>query len=168
MTTQAALKAIEPVFKRYNPGSPFRYDFVDEEYAKKFSDEQRIGSLASVFAILAIFISCLGLFGLASFVAEQRTREIGVRKVLGASLFHLWRMLSVDFVILVLISCLIAIPLSMYFLSGWLRQYEYRTPMTWWVFAVACFGALAITLLTVSYQAVRAALMNPVRSLRTE
>jgi putative ABC transport system permease protein len=168
MTTQAALKVIEPVFKRYNPGSPFRYDFVDEEYAKKFSDEQRIGRLASVFAILAIFISCLGLFGLASFVAEQRTREIGVRKVLGASLFHLWRMLSVDFVVLVVISCLIAIPVSWYFLSAWLQQYEYRTPIGWWVFAVASFGALAITLLTVSYQAVRAALMNPVRSLRTE
>jgi putative ABC transport system permease protein len=168
MTTQAALKAIEPVFKRYNPGSPFRYDFVDEEYAKKFSDEQRIGSLASVFAILAIFISCLGLFGLASFVAEQRTREIGVRKVLGASLFHLWRMLSVDFVVLVVISCLIAIPVAWYFLSKWLQQYDYRTPMSWWVFAAASIAALTITLFTVSFQAVRAAMMNPVRSLRTE
>ncbi len=168
MTAQAALSALEPVFKRYNPGSAFEYSFVDEDYAKKFSDEKRIGSLASVFAGLAIFISCLGLFGLASFVAEQRTREIGVRKVLGASLFHLWQMLSTDFVLLVLISCGIAIPLAWYFLYQWLQQYEYRTPMSWWVFAAASAGALAITLLTVSYQAIRAALMNPVKSLRTE
>ena len=168
MTTQAALNAIEPVFKRYNPGSAFEYSWVDEDYAKKFSDEKRIGSLASVFAVLAIFISCLGLFGLASFVAEQRTREIGVRKVLGASLFHLWQLLSVDFVIPVVISCLIAIPISWYFLHQWLQQYEYRAPMSWWAFASASGGALLITLLTVSYQAVRAALMNPVKSLRTE
>jgi putative ABC transport system permease protein len=168
MSAQAALSAIEPVFKRYNPGGPFEYRFVDEEYANKFSDEQRIGKLASVFAILAIFISCLGLFGLASFVAEQRTREIGVRKVLGASLFNLWRMLSTDFVVLVMISCLIAIPLSWYFLHQWLLQYQYRTPMSWWVFAISGIGALAITLLTVSIQAVRAGMMNPVKSLRTE
>ena len=168
MPAQAALNAIEPVFKRYNPGSAFEYTFVDERYAQKFSDEKRIGSLASVFAVLAIFISCLGLFGLASFVAEQRIREIGVRKVLGASLFHLWQMLSTDFVVLVVISCVISIPLSWYFLHQWLQQYEYRTPMSWWAFAAASFGALAITLLTVSYQAIRAALMNPVKSLRTE
>jgi putative ABC transport system permease protein len=168
MPTRQSLNAIEPVFKRYNPGSAFEYKFVDEDYARKFSDEKRIGSLASVFAVLAIFISCLGLFGLASFVAEQRTREIGVRKVLGASLFHLWRMLSADFVLLVVISCLFAIPIAYYFLHQWLQQYEYRTPMSWWAFAAASAGALAITLLTVSYQAVRAALANPVKSLRTE
>ncbi|HXB96028.1 MAG TPA: FtsX-like permease family protein, partial [Puia sp.] len=168
LPTQAALNAIEPVFKRYNPGSAFEYKFVDEDFARKFSDEQRIGRLATVFALLAIFISCLGLFGLASFVAEQRTREIGVRKVLGASLFHLWRMLSVDFVVLVVISCLIAIPIAWYFLSRWLEQYEYRAPMSWWIFAVASLGALVITLLTVSYQAVKAAMANPVNSLRSE
>jgi putative ABC transport system permease protein len=168
MTTQQALNTIEPVFKRYNPGAAFEYNFVDEDYAKKFSDEKRIGSLASVFAVLAIFISCLGLFGLASFVAEQRTREIGVRKVLGASIFHLWRMLSVDFILLVVISCVIAIPISWYFLHQWLQQYDYRTPMSWWAFAAASGGALVITLLTVSYQAVRAALANPVKSLRSE
>jgi putative ABC transport system permease protein len=168
MTTKAALAAIEPVFKRYDPGSPFEYKFVDEEYENKFSDEQRIGHLATVFAILAVFISCLGLFGLASFVAEQRIREIGVRKVLGASLFNLWRLLSTDFVILVIISCAVAIPISGYFLHGWLQQYEYRTPLSWWKFAGASLGALIITLLTVSYQAIRAALMNPVSSLRTE
>jgi putative ABC transport system permease protein len=168
MTTKTALAAIGPVLKRYDPGSPFEYKFVDEEYENKFSDEQRIGHLATVFAILAVFISCLGLFGLASFVAEQRVREIGVRKVLGASLFNLWHLLSTDFVILVIISCAVAIPVSGYFLHEWLQQYEYRTPMSWWIFAGASVGALIITLLTVSYQAIRAALMNPVSSLRTE
>jgi putative ABC transport system permease protein len=168
MTTQQALNTIEPVFKKYNPGASFEYSFVDEDYAKKFSDEKRIGSLASVFAVLAIFISCLGLFGLASFVAEQRTREIGVRKVLGASIFHLWQMLSLDFLYLVIISCGIAIPISWYFLHQWLQQYEYRTPMSWWAFAAAGVGALLITVLTVSFQAVKAALASPVKSLRSE
>ncbi|HEV9037597.1 MAG TPA: FtsX-like permease family protein [Puia sp.] len=168
MSARAALRAIAPVFKRYNPGSAFEYKFVDEEYARKFTDEQRIGRLATVFAVLAIFISCLGLFGLASFVAEQRTREIGVRKVLGASLFHLWGMLSADFVLLVVISCAIAVPVAWYFLHQWLKQYEYRTPMYWWAFVGASLGALAITLLTVSYQAVRAGMANPVKALRSE
>ncbi len=163
-----ALAKIEPVFKRYNPGSPFTYQFNDEEYAKKFSDEERIGNLAGVFASLAIFISCLGLFGLASFVAEQKTKEIGVRKVLGASVFHLWKMLSTDFVMLVIVSCLIAVPIAWYFLNQWLQQYSYRTDISWWIFGIAATGALAITLVTVSYQAIRAAMANPVKSLRTE
>jgi ABC-type antimicrobial peptide transport system permease subunit len=168
MTTKAALAAIEPVFKRYNPGSDFEYKFVDEQYARKFADEQRIGHLATVFAVLAIFISCLGLFGLASFVAEQRTREIGIRKVLGASLFQVWRMLSTDFVLLVVISCGIATPLAWYFLHEWLQQYSYRAPMSWWIFAGASLGALAITLITVSFQAIRAGRLNPVGALRSE
>jgi len=159
-----ALAKIETVFKKYNPGAPFDYKFTDEEYAKKFDDEKRIGNLATFFAILAIFISCLGLFGLASFVAEQRTKEIGVRKVLGASVFNLWGMLSKDFVLLVIISCFIAIPIAWYYLDEWLQRYEYRTPISGWVFAVAAFGALGITLLTVSFQAIKAALANPVKS----
>jgi len=168
ISVHEALKKIEAVFKLHNPGSPFEYQFADEQYARKFSDEERIGNLASVFAVLAIFISCLGLFGLASFIAEQRTKEIGVRKVLGASVFNLWKMLSRDFLILVTISCLIAIPTAMYFLTKWLQQYDYRTSMSWWIFAAAVSGAMLITLLTVSYQAIRAALANPVKSLRTE
>jgi putative ABC transport system permease protein len=168
LTSAAALDAIRPVFRRYDPGSPLQYTFVDEDYEKKFSDEQRVGHLATVFAVLAIFISCLGLFGLASFVAEQRIREIGIRKVMGASLFHLWQLLSTDFVILVIISCGIAIPIAWYYLDQWLRQYEYRTPLSWWIFAASSLGALVITLLTVSFQAIRAAMMNPVTSLRTE
>jgi len=165
---QAALNKIEPVFKKYNPSAPFEYKFADEEYAQKFEDEKRIGNLSTFFAILAVFISCLGLFGLASFVAEQRTKEIGVRKVLGASIFNLWRMLSRDFVTLVIISCAIAIPVAWYFLHQWLLKYTYRTEISWWIFGVAGFGALVITLVTVSYQAIKAARMNPVNSLRSE
>jgi len=165
---QAALAKIETVFKKYNPGSPFEYKFTDEDYAKKFSDEERIGNLSTFFAVLAIFISCLGLFGLASFVAEQRTKEIGVRKVLGATVFMLWRMLSKEFVMLVIISSFIAIPLAWYFLDEWLQKYEYRTNISGWIFLTAGLGALLITLLTVSFQAIKAAVANPVKSLRSE
>jgi ABC-type antimicrobial peptide transport system permease subunit len=168
MSSREALAKIEGVFKKYNPEAPFEYKFVDEDYARKFNDEERIGKLASFFAALAIFISCLGIFGLASFVAEQKAKEIGVRKVLGASVFTLWKMLSRDFILLVTISLLIAIPTSFYFMSGWLSKYEYRTEISWWIFAVAGMGALLITLATVSYQAIKAALANPVNSLRTE
>ncbi len=163
-----AIHKIETVFKTYNPESPFEYKFVDEDYARKFSDEERVGKLASFFAALAIFISCLGIFGLASFVAEQRAKEIGVRKVMGASVFILWKMLSKDFVMLVIISLLIAIPASLYYMNNWLLKYEYRTTISWWVFILAGTGALLITLATVSYQAIKAALANPVNSLRTE
>ncbi len=120
------------------------------------------------FTVLAIFISCLGLFGLASFVAEQRTKEIGVRKVLGASVFSLWQLLSKEFFMLVNISLLIAIPVAYYFMHNWLQNYTYRTDISWWVFTVAGISALLVTLLTISYQSVKAALMNPVKSLRTE
>jgi ABC-type antimicrobial peptide transport system permease subunit len=163
-----ALSKIETVFKKYNPGAPFDYTFNDEDYAKKFADEQRIGNLATFFTILAIFISCLGLFGLASFVAEQRKKEIGVRKVLGASTYNLWQMLSREFALLVIISCFIAIPLAWYYLHHWLNQYDYRTHISWWVFIISGLGALIITLITVSFQAIRAAMANPVKSLRTE
>ena len=165
---QKGLAKVETVFKKYNPAAPFEYKFTDEEYARKFEDEKRIGNLSTFFAILAVFISCLGLFGLASFVAEQRTKEIGVRKVLGASVFNLWQMLSKDFVNLVIISCAIAIPIAWYFLHQWLMKYPYRTEISWWIFLFAGMGAMFITLLTVSFQAIRAALMNPVSSLRTE
>ena len=167
-STQDALRKIETVLKTYNPAAPFEYKFADQEYEAKFAAEERIGNLASVFAILAIFISCLGLFGLASFTAEQRTKEIGIRKVLGASVGNLWGLLSKDFVYLVLIAFGIAIPIAYYFLSNWLQKYEYRTEISWWIFAVSGAGTLVITLLTVSYQAIKAALMNPVKSLRSE
>jgi ABC-type antimicrobial peptide transport system permease subunit len=168
MSASASLEKVGEVFRRYNPGSPFDYKFADEQYALKFSGEERIGKLATFFACLAIFISCLGIFGLASFTAEQRTKEIGVRKVLGASVFNLWQLLSKDFVVLVMISFLIATPIAYYFMNGWLKNYEYRSEISWWIFGISGLGALIITLLTVSYQAVKAASANPVKSLRTE
>lgn len=163
-----ALAKIEKVFKKYNPSLPFNYTFIDEDYAQKFADEQRVGKLATFFTVLAIFISCLGLFGLAAFVAEQRKKEIGVRKVLGASTYNLWQMLSREFALLVIIACFIDIPLAWYYLHNWLQQYDYRTPISAWVFIVSGIGALLITVLTVSFQSIKAALANPVKSLRTE
>ncbi len=167
-STSKSIATIEGVFKENFPNLPFEYQFVDDEYAAKFTIEESIGTLAGVFTVLAIVISCLGLFGLASYVAEQRTKEIGVRKVLGASVGSLWRLLSKDFVLLVVIALLIAAPLAWYFMEGWLQKYTYRTELSWWIFVAAGAGALAITLLTVSFQAVKAALMNPVKSLRSE
>lgn len=168
MGAHEAIEKIKTVFTKYNPQSPFAYEFVDDEYERKFSDEERVGKLASFFAVLAIFISCLGIFGLASFVAEQRTKEIGVRKVMGASVVNLWGMLSKDFVLLVGISLLLAMPLAWYFMNNWLQKYQYRSDMAWWIFAMAGVGALFITLLTVSYQSIKAAMANPVNSLRSE
>jgi ABC-type antimicrobial peptide transport system permease subunit len=167
-SSHEAIDQVKTVFTKYDPASPFDYEFVDEAYARKFSDEERVGKLASFFAVLAIFISCLGIFGLASFVAEQRTKEIGVRKVMGASVMNLWGMLSKDFVVLVAVSLLLAMPLAYYFMTGWLEKYEYRTTIAWWIFASAGAGALLITLCTVSYQSIKAALANPVNSLRSE
>ena len=162
------LAIIEGVFKEHFPSLPFQYDFVDDEYGEKFAAEERIGTLSGVFTALAILISCLGLFGLTSFVAEQRTKEIGVRKVLGATVFNVWNMLSKDFLKLVVISCFIAIPISYYVMNGWLQDYPYHVILEWWIFALAVIGALAITILTVSFQALKAANANPVKSLRTE
>ena len=159
---------IESVFTKIIPSAPFEYKFVDDEFARKFDSEERVGKLASFFAILAILISCLGLFGLASFMAEKRAKEIGIRKVLGASILNLWRLLSKDFVVLVIISCFIAIPIAYYFLNGWLNKYTYHTEISWWIFALAGLGALLITLLTVSYQAIKAATLNPVDVLKNE
>jgi putative ABC transport system permease protein len=167
-SASAALDKIGNVFKQFNPAQPFVYQFVDQEYARKFSDEERVGKLASCFAGLAIFISCLGLFGMASFMAEQRIKEIGVRKVLGASIFNLWGMLSKDFVKLVLVSLLIAIPVSYFLMHNWLQKYQYRSEIAWWIFVVTGVGAMLITLLTVSYQSIKAALANPIRSLKAD
>lgn len=164
----AAISQIEAVFKKYNPGVPFLYDFVDDDYAVKFDAERRVAKLSSFFAVLAIFISCLGLFGMASFMAEQRVKEIGVRKVLGASVVNLWGLMSKDFVILVSISLVLAIPVAYYFMHKWLQNYDYRTEISAWIIILTGVGALLITLLTVSYQSIKAAMMNPVKSLRSE
>jgi ABC-type antimicrobial peptide transport system permease subunit len=163
-----ALPKIEAVFKKIIPTAPFDYQFADDEYAKKFAAEERIGKLATFFATLAIFISCLGLFGLASFMAEQRTKEIGVRKVLGASIMDLWLLLSKDFVRLVLISFIVAVPIAWYAMNTWLENFAYRIAISWWIFALTGVGAMFIALFTVSWQSVKAALVNPVKSLRNE
>jgi ABC-type antimicrobial peptide transport system permease subunit len=168
ISTVEALSKISSVFKKLVPSAPFDYKFADEEYGRKFAREERISKLATFFAVLAIFISCLGLFGLASFVAEQRTKEIGVRKVLGATVFNLWHLLSKDFVVLIVIAFFIAMPTAYYFMHNWLQHYQYRAEISWWIFAATGAGALIITLLTVSFQSIKAALMNPVKSLRTE
>ncbi|WP_020598871.1 ABC transporter permease [Spirosoma panaciterrae] len=168
LSTPEALAKVEQVFKRYSPDSPFDYKFADEQYDRKFGAEQRIGRLAGGFTILAILISCLGLFGLASFMAEQRTKEIGIRKVLGASVFNVWQLLSKEFVILVVLAFCLATPLAYYLLSNWLQSYQYRTELSWWVFALSGVSVLTVTLLTVSFQSIKAALMNPVKSLRSE
>ena len=168
MGVSEALATIETTFKKHNPTTPFEFKFADDDYAAKFRSEEQVGRLARYFSVLAIFISCLGLFGLASFTAEQRTKEIGVRKVLGATVINLVALLTGDFLKLVLIALLIATPLAWYFLSGWLQAYAYRTDLAWSVFALAGLGAVGIVLLTVSFQSVKAARMNPVKSLRTE
>lgn len=167
-STSQSLSIIEKVLKKYTPTVPFDYKFVDEEFGSKFRAEESIGKLSSYFAILAIFISCLGLFGMASFVAEQRTKEIGIRKVLGASVVNLWRLLSKEFVLLVIFSCILAAPIAWYYLHNWLTNYDYRIQISWQVFVWAAAAALLITLVTVSFQAIKAATANPVKNLRTE
>jgi putative ABC transport system permease protein len=162
------LVIVERVFKEHFADVPFEYQFVDDQYGEKFASEERIGTLSGIFTALAILISCLGLFGLTSFVAEQRTKEIGVRKVLGATVFNVWNMLSKDFLKLVVISCFIAIPIAYYVMNGWLQEYPYRVILKWWIFALAMFGAMGVTVLTVSFQAIKAAKQNPIKSLRME
>ncbi len=164
----AALPAVEKVIKNYNPGYPFESKFVDAEFDKIFKTETLIGKLAGIFSVLAIFISCLGLFGLAAYTAERRTKEIGVRKVLGASTQNLAALLSKDFLLLVVISCLIAFPLAWWAMKNWLQGFTYRIDIHWTVFVFSGFLALMIAVLTVSFQAIKAAVANPVKSLRTE
>ncbi len=167
-STTEAMKRIEEEYKKFNPDLPFEYEFNDVEYARKFGNEERIGNLAGIFTMLAIFISCLGIFGLSSFVAEQRTKEIGVRKVMGASVYELWRMISKDFIVLVILACVIAIPISWQILSAWLDRYQYHMEIQLWLFVVACAATLLITMITISWHTVHAAKVNPVKSLRAE
>ena len=165
---QAALDKVKNVVAKYNPGSPFESRFVDEEFDKLFKTESLIGKLAFLFAGLAIFISCLGLFGLAAYTAEKRNKEIGIRKILGASVPKIAAMLSGDFLKLVALSCLIALPLSWWLMNNWLKDYEYRVSIQWWMFGIPVLLAMIIAIITVSTQAIRAAIANPVKSLRTE
>jgi putative ABC transport system permease protein len=167
-STEKDLQLAAEVFKKYNPLYPFGYHFVDEEYAKKFGEEKRTATLAALFAGLTIFISCLGLFGLATYIAENRIKEIGVRKVLGASVTGITTLLSKDFLKLVIISFLIAAPIAFWAMSSWLESYTYRISIQWWVFALAGILSMLIAVITVSFQAIKAAIANPVKSLRSE
>jgi ABC-type antimicrobial peptide transport system permease subunit len=168
ISTSDAVAQLNRLFAKYNPSYPYTYSFADDKYAEKFQLEVLVGKLAGIFAGLAIFISCLGLFGLAAYVAEQRTKEIGIRKVLGASIPQVWVLLSRDFIVLVVISCLIASPPAWYFLHDWLMKYDYRIGIGAGVFLLAGGMALLITIVTISFQAIRAAMSNPVKALRSE
>jgi len=167
-STADNLKRAEKVFKKYNPDYPFEYNFIDQDYAKKFGDEQRIQTLAGLFAGLTIIISCLGLFGLAAYMAQNRIKEIGVRKVLGASVLGVTALLSKDFLKLVIVSLFIASPIAWYFMSKWLGDYNYRISISIWVFVSAALVTIVISLITISFQTIKAAIANPVKSLRSE
>ncbi|NML23671.1 FtsX-like permease family protein [Pseudoflavitalea sp. G-6-1-2] len=167
-STADNLRKTEAVFKKYNPDFPFKFSFIDEQYEKKFNDEQRIATLASLFAGLTIFISCLGLFALATYMAENRVKEIGVRKVLGASVLDITSLLSKDFLVLVAVSILLATPVAWWAMHKWLLDFNYRVTIQWWVFAMAGVLSILIALATVSYNSIRAAMANPTKSLRNE
>jgi putative ABC transport system permease protein len=163
-----AIAAVEKIWKQYNPEYPFEYQFMDDVYNRLYTTDQRTGALFRVFAFIAIFISCLGLFGLMTYTAQLKTREIGIRKVLGATVASVTGLLAREFIRLVLLAILIASPIGWYFMERWLQDFAYRTPIGWWVFPLAGMVALLIAALTISFQAIRAALANPVKSLRTE
>lgn len=164
----SSLAAIQTVFKKYDPEDLFEYTFADQDYARKFGDDERTSKMAGFFTVLAIFISCLGLLGLSAFVAEQRTREVGIRKVLGASVLSLWDLLSREFVGLVGISLLTGVPIAWMLMHAWLSNYAYHAELSWWIFALTAVGAIGLTLFTVSFQALKAAMGNPVAALRRE
>ncbi|HVZ97471.1 MAG TPA: ABC transporter permease [Chitinophagaceae bacterium] len=165
---EASVKQIAAVIKKDNPSYPFTYHFVDEQFNQMFQNEQLVSELSKIFASLAIIISCLGLFGLAAYTAERRTKEIGIRKVLGASVSGIAALLSKEFLLLVAISCVVAFPLAWWMMSNWLNNYKYRIEISWWIFLAAGMSAIMIALITISFQSVRAAMANPVKSLRTE
>lgn len=162
------LSTIENKYKAIAPGMPFKYEFLDKAFDDMYRQERRVGTVALAFALLAMIIACLGLFGLATYIAEQRTKEIGIRKVLGASVTNIVRMLSKDFVKLVMLAFVIATPIAWWFMNTWLQDFAYRIELSWWIFAVTGLVALIIALFTLSFQAVRAAIANPVKSLKTE
>jgi predicted permease len=166
--TEQAIAELQKVTREFNPNYPFNYHFLDQEYEGLYRSEQQVNTLVNYFGTLAILISCLGLFGLAAFTAEQRTKEIGVRKVLGASVPNIVQLLSSDFLKLVIVALILASPLAWWALSSWLKTFVYRTDLSWWIFALSSIVAILIAVLTVSFQAVKAALLNPVKSLRSE
>jgi putative ABC transport system permease protein len=155
-------------WKSINPGIPFVYSFLDKDFQKNYEKDQRVSGIVWSFTVIAILIACLGLFGLSAFAAEQRFNEIGVRKVLGASVISIIGLLSKDFIRIVLIAIVIAIPIGWYFMNKWLQGFSYRTPVSWWIFAITGFLAILLALITVSFQAIRAAIGNQIKSLRSE
>ncbi|MOA08378.1 FtsX-like permease family protein [compost metagenome] len=165
---QNVLKSIETKWRKLNPNEPFEYTFLDADFAKTFQAENRLLSIVGYFTLVAILISCLGLFGLATYSAEQRIKEIGIRKVLGASISSIVVLLSKDFLKPVLIATVIAFPISWYAMHKWLEDFAYRTNIGWSVFLIAGILAITIALITVSFQAIKAAIANPVKSLKTE
>jgi putative ABC transport system permease protein len=165
---ELVLAKIGAVMKKDNPAYPFEYKFVDDQFNNMFLSEMLISKLSRVFSVLAILISCLGLFGLAAYTAERRTKEIGVRKVLGATVSGVAVLLSGDFLKLVCLACLVAFPLAWWMMNSWLQNFQYRVAISWWIFLIAAILALLIAVLTISFQAVKAALANPIKSLRTE
>ena len=166
--TEATIKALRNISAGLNPAYPFSYGFLDQDLASLYKGEQQMGSLFNVFAILAIFISCMGLYGLSAFMAEQRTKEIGVRKVLGASVFNVVYLLSTGFTRLILIAVVIAVPIAWFAVDSWLKSFAYRIDISWTIFLTASLSALLIAWFTVSYESIKAAIANPVKSLRTE
>jgi len=165
---QQTIAAIQRLYERYNPGFPFTFNFLDEAYQKQYDSEVRVSVLSKYFAGLAILISCLGLFGLAAFTAQKRRREIGVRKVIGASVMNITTMLSMEFLQLILIALLVALPVSWWLMNNWLQSFAYRVHITAYVYIIAGLSVMLITLFTISFQAIKAATANPVKSLRTE
>ena len=165
---KSTIAYITNVWNQFSPGYPLDYKFMDESYGAMYKSEEKLASLLWIFTMMAIFVGCMGLFGLAAFSAEQRTKEIGIRKVLGATMFNIMGLLSKRFVILILVASVIAFPVAWWAMNKWLQDFPYRITISWWMFAVAAVAALVIALITVSFQAIKAAFANPVKSLRTE
>jgi putative ABC transport system permease protein len=166
--TKSAIAYINNVWNKFLPGYPLDYKFMDETYGAMYKAESKLSDLLWIFTVMAIVVGCMGLFGLAAFSAEQRTKELGIRKVLGASALNIIGLLSKNFLLLVIISSVIAFPIAWWAMNDWLEDFPYRVTIGWWVFGIAIVAAMAIALLTVSFQAIKAALISPVRSLRTE
>src|SRR5438876_5560567 len=164
----ASLSFLERTWKKFLPEIPYQYTFLDENFDKLYQVEQRQANIFTIFACIAIFIACLGLFGLSAFAISQRIKEIGIRKVLGASVSTIVALLSTDFLKLVVISAIIAFPVAWYFMRNWLQDFAYRIKIPWWIFIAAGITAAFIALITISFQAIKAAIANPVKSLRTE
>ena len=163
-----AVAAVAQTWKRYNAGFPYEYSFLDEDYNNLYQSENRIGIIFNYFSIISVLISCMGLLGLTAFTAQVKTKEIGIRKVLGANILNIVQLLAADFMRPVFVAIVIGIPPAWYVLYNWLQGYAYRVEMRWWFFALAAMAAISIALITIGFQSIKAAIMNPVKSIRAE